>query len=466
MFNLKECSENEFANTKNSIWKSSFNVAVLIVQYLDKNRVSKLGQNIKSYELNKIYNIADRFENVEQITDSELHTLVNAKLNLISNFLLNKWTSNREIGLYSGDSGVLLALSIYYMNNGEDQYLDKIYNAINTIEDTILNNSVKHSFSCGIAGYGWVINYIAKNGIIQLDNDYFDSLDNALEDQLVFYCKNKKFDQLHEAISIGRYFLMRNNNDMLSYLIECLNKNAIKSDNEIKWQSTNYNSAIKSKYKFDFGLAHGMAGIMYFLAKCYRLNIKKDMCQDLISGILKFYENNKQNHSASISYYPAYVSTDNYKPESRQTKSRLAWCYGDAGILYSMYLTGTYINDTNLQQNSLKKLKIISFERDIISAGVVDAGFCHGASGLAYIFNRLFHMTNDTIFDDATKYWLKVAFIHGRSGSTPTGYLFYVNGEKWFHTLDILEGVSGVALTLLSYENSKFMDWDESLMFR
>lgn len=75
-------------------------------------------------------------------------------------------------------------------------------------------------------------------------------------------------------------------------VIDYLAKYGEYSDGEIKW-------LIKNPFKppkYDFGLAHGMAGYPYFFGKCYQNDIEPELCKRLGDGIVAFYNNNTQEY--------------------------------------------------------------------------------------------------------------------------------------------------------------------------
>jgi lantibiotic modifying enzyme len=97
---------------------------------------------------------------------------------------------------------------------------------------------------------------------------------------------------------------------------------------------------------------------------------------------------------------------------------------------------------------------------------VSDGGFCHGSSGIAHIYNRLYQATEINIFKDAAIYWLhdtldKAKFIDGIAGYK-TWHTPKYGG--WIMHTGLLEGVSGIGLVLLSAVGDIEPKWDECLL--
>ncbi len=456
IYNTLKCSIDEIIST-NYMWLNTYG------KHIDKTLIVSINDHIDFEEcnynrINSIYSVANRYDSYERISDSELNEIVETRIDKLNDYLLNT-DCEGSISLYSGDSGRILYLAQIYLKTKEQKYLVKIYELIDSLN--LGEDSITTSFCSGLAGYGWLLNYLVKHDIIEVSDEYFEEIDSILAEQLEIEVSDNQFDQMHNAISIGRYFICRNNKRILTYLLSELSKNKITTDNEVKWESVNL---VKGLVKYDFGLAHGMAGILYFISKCYELNIQKELCTELVNGVFDFYRNNEQNYNKCNSFFPTAVSCDDYSHINRNHNVRFAWCYGDAGVLYSLYLCSKKMNINELMNYSLEKLKKTINRIDTIDTAVNDAGFCHGSSSLMHIYNRLYLTTNDDDFLEAAKYWAKVTIIHGSCNTNKSGYLFFTDLQNWSESNCLLEGVAGVALSLLSMQYNKNIDWDECMM--
>lgn len=132
-----------------------------------------------------------------------------------------------------------------------------------------------------------------------------------------------------------------------------------------------------------------MAGYLYFIVKCYLKGIRKDKCRTMIDGIFNLYDHNTQALQQTNSIYPASLPIEDYYPKDHRAKARLAWCYGDAGTLYSLYKSALLLKRKATADYFLSKLELIAHRIDPYDCGVEDAFFCHGTSFLAYAFKRL-----------------------------------------------------------------------------
>lgn len=89
--------------------------------------------------------------------------------------------------------------------------------------------------------------------------------------------------------------------------------------------------------------------------------------------------------------------------------------------------------------------------------------FCHGASGLGYIYLKLFKQTGHLLFKATADHWYGQTCELGNKNG-PAGYLFEIRENTWAPASGILEGLGGIALSFLAYAWPDAPDhWDECL---
>jgi len=114
------------------------------------------------------------------------------------------------------------------------------------------------------------------------------------------------------------------------------------------------------------------------------------------------------------------------------------------------------------------EIGINASRRDPAQCGVTDAGLCHGATGLAHVYNRLFQATRQREFADVSIFWFDRALEMRRSGQGVAGFAAYVpNADpvvQWHSDREFLMGATGVALSLLAASSSVEPLWDRLLL--
>ena len=131
--------------------------------------------------------------------------------------------------------------------------------------------------------------------------------------------------------------------------------------------------------------------------------------------------------------------------------SRLAWCYGDLGVATSLWQAGKALHNREWQEKALEVLRFSTSRRDIRSAGVIDAGLCHGAASVCMMFHYAYRQTGENLFEEVRDYWFDVTLNMGSRKEGLAGYSAWGGNEKgWVKEYDLLEGIAGIGLLLLS----------------
>jgi lantibiotic modifying enzyme len=392
----------------------------------------------------------------------------NKKFELLSNFFLTidePGNYKNSFSLLSGGSGLVLVQSLLFKHTGDIRYKEKVETNIDFIvKEAEASDSLSPTYCYGMAGFGWLLLYLNENQILEIDPDEFlVDIDEMLSNYLDFFLNEENFDLLHGALGIGLYYLKRGEIKKVELIIRKLFNSSEKLLDEIKWQRYEKYSNIRD---YDFGLSHGQAGIIYFLTKCIKNNILSELCKEMIYGSINFYWNNIQDSNTVGSFFPSSIICEDYKNANRvKYPSRLAWCYGDLGILHTFFLFANYVEDKVLLDKVEDMLIEVSKRTETRETGLEDAQFCHGSSGVGYIYLNLYHITNNIVFKRAADFWMKEVLMMGENDEKGIiGYLFHDRNMGWVPKTGVLSGISGILLFLASYIDPGIKsNWNECL---
>ncbi|MGE0078156.1 MAG: lanthionine synthetase C family protein [Bacteroidales bacterium] len=372
-----------------------------------------------------------------------------------------------DIGMLSGLAGIAQFCFYYGKYLKRDEPAEIGLNIINKIFEKIEHKYQLPTYCSGIAGAAWSIIHLSENDFLDVDCDIvLNGIDDYLGNQMNYYIANNKYDYLHGAIGIGLYFLKRfetTKNDKLKakylvYLVQLLSylkETSIvdKQSDGLKWESL---SGVKNdNLVYNLGLAHGIPSILYFLNRLALNGIEVNKSNTLLWKGINYLQYSKLEGN-EISLYPSIIS-DNAKT----SHSRLAWCYGDLGIgsVFSQ-LKITSVNE------DARKIFLLSVKRtNLDENNVVDAGICHGAMGIAHIFNRQYQASDNVELKNAALYWLHKGIEMAVHVDGCAGFLKWDNTNKeWVKELCLLNGISGIGLVLISMISDIDPAWDECLL--
>jgi lantibiotic modifying enzyme len=373
-------------------------------------------------------------------------------------------TNSQAFSLLSGQAGIVLLQAMLYQGTKNEDYKKLIQDGLDHITGIIETAERPISTYCsGLAGLGWLIIYLNRNKIIDIDADeYLEELDELLDVEVDRMLYTKNFDILHGAMGLGMYFIKRNKENSVIKIIRALIADKQEMNPGIAW--SRFDAYARKEYIYDFGLAHGMAGILYFLGKCYKAGIMQKECKELIDGCVEFFMNNIQpENDAPGSFFPNSILAKQYGTNEQQAQmSRVAWCYGDLGILHTLLLISIWLEDEMLNDKVLTMLLKVAKRRSVPESMIKDAGFCHGTVGNCYLFKNIYNLSGNTVFLETADYWLKQTLHFCRNEpSSVCGYLFFKGDKGWTPQTDILSGLGGIGIVLADYTYAINSDWNE-----
>lgn len=364
--------------------------------------------------------------------------------------------NENRIGLLTGLSGIVLFYSKMYSIYKLDDYFIKLNKVVEKVNEIIENEPSSPTLCNGLAGFGLALLHLDDN-VIEIDEEYFEIIDSILLDDFTSFNQSNNYDFLHGSMGIAMYFIERCKHFKNENIISELNRfgeEFIRKINidlkEVLTMETGLDD--DDKFCIYFGLAHGIAGYLNFLI-FFKINFtefKSDIDSSLNIGIeyLQSYKN--YNHD-SKQYYPNVLLLESGKI----VNSRLSWCQGDFGISNALYNCGVYLKEDKLIKEAEKLIEAsrsISLEESFVN----DFGLCHGSSGIALQYYLASKKLNIDYSEDIEK-WLDIIC---EQTSNYEIFLSYKNG-KYYNESNLLDGIAGLALTLMTLENKTESKWLE-----
>ncbi|MCK4569958.1 MAG: lanthionine synthetase C family protein [Bacteroidales bacterium] len=371
-----------------------------------------------------------------------------------------------EGGMMGGKAG-LACFCAYYADWSGDQAFNGL--AADLIEKALNPAAGRfpgYKFSDGLSGIAWLVHHLSSSGLMNLESaSIFDELDPYLYRFMITEVKSGHYDYLHGALGTALYFLRQPKNEKyrahLATLVVELEKTVENEpDGGLKWLSVLDSETQKTGY--NLSLSHGLASIIIVLSKIMKEGILNETCERLIRGSFRYLEKQKLDPGKYRSSFPSWAKESSDDMHS----SRLAWCYGDLGIGLAYLEAAALFPGTSYRLDGLDILGKTALRKDPGENNVVDAGICHGASGLALFYNILSQKTKQNVFEDAALHWMDVCLnmaIHkdGLAGYK-SWYLPAYGG--WKNTEGLLEGITGIGLVLLLFISNREPGWARSLL--
>lgn len=210
-----------------------------------------------------------------------------------SNYILDNYSNLKTTrGLLGGFPGQTLfsGYAFTFLQSIEeaklDSYIDEVILSIEEFEyDCTLSN--------GLAGDAFILQHFRNTGILDnTEENPLSDIDDLLFSAIKNYIDVKNWDPLHGYIGMGLYILERHKEnpqfEILNAIIDGLEQNRESHLGYQLWV-TPYNPINKVKANFNFGLAHGISGIVSFVSQVAGLGVKKDKCLQMVDEALRFF---------------------------------------------------------------------------------------------------------------------------------------------------------------------------------
>ena len=384
---------------------------------------------------------------------------VAAKINQIIEVIENSNGSKSWNG-FEGRLGYAIFYSSLFQMCGDNKYKE---NAINLLDlEVLYYNLLKgrfNTFWSGFSGLSWTIKYLSKTNLIT--NDYNICYFDPYLLKVAYRVMKKKNDFLNGSLGIFNS-LIASSNELLnkSYAVKLIESlygaRIVKGEKSICWVQDSLHPNI-----YNLSLSHGMSSIVILLSKIHKKGVEREKCAELIEGAVNYILAQKLPQSNYTSVFGNYALECMEKPHS----SRLAWCYGDLGIAVALWNASQALVRKDWENEAKVLLRHASARRDMKENGIIDACFCHGTSGIAHVFNRMWKETEMPECRDAAAYWISQTLSIAKFKDGLAGYKTWQGAKRGFQNeYGLLEGIVGIGLALLSYISEDNLTWDECLL--
>jgi lantibiotic modifying enzyme len=373
-----------------------------------------------------------------------------------------------DVDLAEGTAGIAVFFA-YLQASGLAPMRELAFDCLAPAIGALAARPMTASLYAGFTGIAWATQHIAillGDSSEELGND----IDLALQTYLAHSPWSHDYDLINGLVGLGVYCLERANSPVamrcLELIVERLSELAEPSGDGLRWHTgPNLLTPRQRKHHpqgyYNLGLAHGLPGIIALLGRIHAAGISREKTGRLLEGAVKWLLRQRLPYSAESSFAAFHA------PERQPEDCRLAWCYGDAGLAAALFLAARGVEEKSWEQEALVIARRAA-ARSSQTCRVVDACFCHGSSGLAHIFNRLYQATHDEVLSAASRYWIERTLEFCNLGDGPAGYRLTASDDSGKRELQekygILVGIAGIGLSLLAATSAVEPCWDRMFL--
>jgi hypothetical protein len=207
----------------------------------------------------------------------------------------------------------------------------------------------------------------------------------------------------------------------------------------------------------NLGLAHGIPGVVAILARYLTAGVDTPRARVLLDGAADYLR--------SVAGPTAGNRYTAWLPARTGGTCRVAWCYGDLGVAVALMSAAAATGRDDWRRDALELAHGMA-ARPFELSQVIDGGLCHGAAGVAHLFNRLAQATGEPAFAKAADAW----FGHTLAIRRPDGLAGFPRAQyndgnpAWEPSADLLNGAIGIALALHAAISPIEPAWDQVML--
>ncbi|SJZ78262.1 Lanthionine synthetase C-like protein [Chitinophaga eiseniae] len=377
-----------------------------------------------------------------------------------------KYKADYNTSLFKGPWGALLFM-FYYEQYADDQ----ADNATALLEELYAEYAPEkgdnYAFCNGHTGPFWLLEHLTRHEFLDLDiNELASDFVTATILQSNFHLEHQNYDFLHGSSGMCNFLLRFASRpdvaEHLGHFVQKLWDNSVMTDKGRSLPFFYTHDKPEGIFCNSFSLAHGSCSLLIIVAKIYEAGIAKERCQSLITESIPFILQNQNavSDDSMHALYPAIL-------DGKSTDSRLSWCYGDLNVAMMLWHCGKVFGEEHWKEEALHIMRY-NMRRDTDeAAGIVDNCLCHGSGGIAAFYRKFWFETGDEAFLRCANHWQekateKIVFPEDHSKH---GIKMWLGKDKqWEYVWDLLDGSSGVGLSMLSQMHPQALPWDECFL--
>jgi len=369
--------------------------------------------------------------------------------------------------LASGIAGVALFYAYLDAARPGTDAGDRALDCLGESIDGLASTHLVPSLYAGFSGTGWAIEHL-RHGFFDGDDDLTAPIDGAL-DELLERPDHEPYELIRGVAGYGMYLLERLPHpgaaDLVGRVIDHLEATAERSEAGCTWFTrSDWQSEGQRRMTpggcYNLGVAHGVPGVLGFLATAHRMGVTDPRIERLAEGTVRWLSSQRLPDDGS-SAFPSSSA-----PATGPVPARTAWCYGDLGITVVLLLAARSFGRPEWEDEAIA-LAHAAAARSVQTAGVVDACLCHGFAGNGHLFLRLYQATGDPVLREAALTWIGHALAFRRPGEGVAGFPSWRpddDGGAWAADPGFLMGTAGVGLALLAAASDVEPEWDRVML--
>ncbi|MBE5677149.1 lanthionine synthetase C family protein [Staphylococcus sp. SS87] len=318
----------------------------------------------------------------------------------------------------------------------------------------------------GLSGIAFSMDLASQNGknyqniLNNIDGLIVNEIENKFDQILQEPLNPLNYDTVSGLAGIGRYLLNRvdeneSNVKALKSILVYFKDIQYSKNSWVVPQESQFLETDKkyfTKGNINLGLAHGVLGPMSLFALCVIRGITIENHQQILKDMYKFIMDEKFcNHERWLQRYDLISERNHFN------YIRNGWCYGNTGVMTTLFLIGQALQDDEIIKMSKKVMLQVVNDKD---ENLISPTICHGLSSQILMLTIMnLHFELNEVSDYITVLINKL-ISHYKEDYLVNFIDINENKQGVFKSrkVGLLEGELGVYLTLMTLKNTKILN--------
>ncbi|CDR25812.1 lanthionine synthetase C family protein [Staphylococcus schweitzeri] len=369
------------------------------------------------------------------------------------------------VTLSHGIPGLILFLDAYQKSfNINTEYI--VHKYVMKLAPYLQNHQYNNSLFGGLSGIAFSMDIASQNGrnyqniLNNIDDVIVNEIENKMDQILQEPLNPLNYDTISGLAGIGRYLLNRidvsdTNVKTLKRILTYFKDIQYSQNSWVVPQESQFLESDKNYFtqgNINLGLAHGVLGPMSLFALCMIKGITIENHQHILKDMYKFIMDKK-----FCSNYRWLQRYDLISERNHFNFIRNGWCYGNTGVMTTMFLIGQALQDEEIIQMSKKvMLQVINDKEE----NLISPTICHGLSSQILMLTIMnLHFELDEVSDYITELTNKL-ISHYKEDHLVNFIDINENKQGEFKSgkVGLLEGEIGVYLSLITLQNINILN--------
>jgi len=326
-------------------------------------------------------------------------------------------------GLFDGEVGISLSLFYRYKRSDNKDLYDSGFLMLDRVLENLQIKSTLGSMSLseGLSGLGYMFVLLKDLDLLDMDiEELIPGFDDLIFEMTTGALEEKNLGFCNGLAGVLHYFNMRADSSGVN--LQLVNGMIAATTNENNGfyfpEELIYLPKLGHTHSYvNLGMAHGVAGFLCTILNYYKINPLSHI-KDYLYKALNFiisYQKEVCFSKGKFCHFPSFirVAAFDYGDSVKEwDKSRLAWCIGDLNMAYLFTKAGQILNEEVFSIVGDVTGLTTTKRRSELETKICDPFLCHGSSGVAMVYNRLYEMTGADHYRTSYLHWLSVTNLY------------------------------------------------------